>query len=357
MLEIEAIQGSAAHWVLTAINRDGTTPTGFLATDTLSASLWSGQSQTPLFAPAVSWNNFATGAVNLGVTNAQTTGLDQAGTYHLQVSAARAGSTVVIIDCLLKVLPAPGSSSNAIVPYNTYPDMLTHAPWITMIQDVDADQEAFYTQRLEAKQWLDWLIVRSWRGTSSAYFGDPGSGAQYWLGGWARRSPQPSQWLINQLAGGVVINGSLKVTTAGSGYSFANVTFSGGGPNATQATASAIVSGGQVIAIQLITAGTGYSSTPTVTITGDGTGASATCQVSANVLILRPQIRRVCALKAASIVGLGQIGRMNNVAVFGALWRDMASSESHSIVAELDLNGDGISDLAIPLGTTNTLFT
>jgi hypothetical protein len=357
MLQIEAIQGSAANWVLTAVNRDGTTPTGFLATDTLSASLWSGQNEAPLFTPAVSWNSFATGAVNLSVTNAQMAGLDQAGTYHLQVSATRGGSTVVIIDCLLRVLPAPGSASQVITPYNTFADMLEHAPWITMIQDVDADQEAFYSQRLEAKQWLDWLIVKSWRGTSAAYFGDPGMGAQYWMGGWARRSPMPSQWLINQLAGGIVIQGSLTVTAAGSGYTFANVTFSGGGPNATQATAQAIVSGGQVISIQLITAGYGYSSTPTITITGNGTGATATCSISANVLILRPQIKRVCALKAASIVGLGQIGRMNNVAVFGALWRDMAASESHSIVAELDLNGDGVADLPIPLGVTNTLFT
>jgi hypothetical protein len=356
MLQIDAIQGSAANWVLAAINRDGSTPTGFLSTDTLSAALWSGQSEAPLFAPAVTWNNFAVAAVNVGVTNAQMATLDYAGTYHFQVSATRGGSTVVIIDCLLHVLPAPGSASQVITPYNSYADMLEHAPWITLIQDTDADQEAYYSQRLEAKQWLDWLIVRSWRGTSSAYFGDPGVSANYWLGGWARRSPQPSQWLINQLSGGIVIS-PVTVTAAGSGYSFANVTFSGGGPNAVQATAQTIVSGGQVISIQLMTAGTGYSSTPTITITGSGTGATATCRISANVLILRPQIVRVCALKAASIVGLGQIGRMNSVAVFGALWRDMAAAESHSIVAELDLNGDGIADLPIPIGVTSTLFT
>jgi hypothetical protein len=356
MLQLEAIQGSAANWVLTAINRDGTTPTGFLGTDTLSAAVWSGQAQAPLFTPAVSWNSFAVATVNLGVTGAQMTGLDQAGTYHFQVSATRSGTTVVIIDGLLKVLPAPGSSSQVVTPYCTFADMLEHGPWVGMIQDVDADQEAFYSQRLEAKQWLDWLIVRSWRGTSASYFGDPGTGARNWGGGYTRRSSLPSQWLINQLSGGIV-QSPVTVTAAGSGYTFANVTFSGGGPNATQATATAVVSGGQVISIQLMTSGYGYSSTPTVTITGNGNGATATCRISATVLMLRPQIVRVCALKAASIAGLGQIGRMNNVAVFGALWRDMAASESHSIVAELDLNGDGVADLPIPLGATNTLFT
>jgi hypothetical protein len=34
----------------------------------------------------------------------------------------------------------------------------------------------------------------------------------------------------------------------------------------------------------------------------------------------------------------------------------MASSEASTAVAELDLNGDGIADLAIPLIATNTLF-
>jgi hypothetical protein len=356
MLQISAIQGSAADWVLTAINRDGTTPTGFLGTDTLAASVWTGQSETALFAPAVSWSDFTTGKVALSVTNAQMSGLDYSGLYHLNVSCTRSGITVVIIDVLLQVLPAPGASVQTITPYCTLADMLEHAPWVTMIQDVDADQEAFYTQRLEAKTWLDWLIVKSWRGTSAAYFGDPGRGANYWLGGWARRSPLPSQWLIDQLKGGIV-QSPLTVTAAGSGYTFATVTFSGGGPNAVQATASATISGGQIISLQLMTAGTGYSSTPTIAITGNGTGATATCTVSANVLILRPQIKRISALKAASIVGLGQIGRMNNIAVFGALWRDMASTESQSVVAELDLNGDGVADLPIPLGVTNTLNT
>jgi hypothetical protein len=356
MLQLDGTQGSQSNWVLTAINRDGSTPTGFLSSDTLSASAWAGQTQAPLFSPIVSWNDYTTGKVNLRITSAEMAQLDYAGTYHIQISATRAGAPVVIIDCLLNVHPAPGAASQTVTPYCTLDDLLEHAPWITMIQDDTSDQEAFYSQRLESKQWLDNLIVKAWRGTSAAYFGDPGRGAQYWLGGWARRSPMPSQWLIDQLSGGVVIQ-PVTVTAAGSGYSFANVTWSGGGPNAFLPTGFCIVSGGQVISISVIQAGYGLTSTPTMAITGDGTGATATCTISANVLMLRPQIVRIAALKAASIVGMGQIGRMNSIAVFGALWRDMASSEVNTIVAELDLNGDGIADLPIPLGVTNTLFT
>jgi hypothetical protein len=117
------------------------------------------------------------------------------------------------------------------------------------------------------------------------------------------------------------------------------------------------VSGGQVISIQLNAAGYGYTSTPTVVISGNGTGATATCQLSQQVLMLRPQIVRVTALKAASIAGLGQIGSRNNIAAIGAMFRDMATAEVNGVVAELDLNGDGIADLPIPLGLTNTMFT
>ena len=355
MLQLDIIQGSQANFVVAAENRDGSVPTGFLGTDTLTSSVWGGQNQAALFSPAAAWSDFTVGSVALSFTGANTAGLDYAGTYHGNVSATRSGITSVIQDFLVRILPSPGTGTQTTVPYNTYADMLEHAPWITMIQDDNTASEGFYKQRLEAKTWFDWLIVRSWRGTSTALFGDPGRSASQWSGSFAGRTPLPSQWLINQLSGGIVIN-PITLATQGSGYTFANVVFSGGGPNAIQATGYCIVSGGQVISLQLIQAGTGYTSVPTVTITGDGTGATGTCKISANVLILRPQTIRVCALKAASIVGLGQIGRMNNIAVFGAMWRDMASSEASTCVAELDQTGNGIADLAIPLGSTNTLF-
>jgi hypothetical protein len=355
MLQLDVIQGSQTDFVVAAKNRDSSVPTGFLSTDTLTSSVWGGQNLAPLFSPAATWSDFTVGDVALSFTGANTSTLDYAGTYHGNVSATRSGVTAVILDFVVRILAAPGVGTQTTVPYCTLANMLEHAPWLTMIQDDDTGVEGYYPQRLEAKTWFDWLIVRSWRGTSTALFGDPGRSASQWSGSFAGRTPLPSQWLINQLSGGIVIN-PITLATQGSGYTFANVVFSGGGPNAIQATAFAIVSGGQVISSQLIQSGTGYTSTPTITITGDGTGATATCAISANVLILRPQIIRVCALKAASIVGLGQIGRMNNIASFGAFWRDMASSEAVTCVAELDQTGNGIADLAIPLGSTNTLF-
>jgi hypothetical protein len=355
MLELEVIQGSAADWLVDAVNRDGSTPTGFLGSDTLAAYVWQGQGQTSLFSPTVSWNSYATGQIALSVTSAQTTGLDQNGEYHLQVTATRSSTTVVIIDCLLRIFAAPGSSTQLVTPYCTLADMLNAAPWITMIQDGNSDQEGFYSQRLQARQWLDDLIARSWRGTSQAYFGDSGRTAQFWLGSWVRRTPMKSQWLMNELAGGFLV--LPVVTTAGSGYTTSpTVTLSGGG--GTGGAVNANVSGGAVVSLYIQTQGSGYTSAPTLAFSGGGgSGAAGTVSVSTGALLVRPETTKICAYKAASIAGLGQIGRNHTVAQLGAMWRDLASAAVSTYNADLDLNGDGIGDLSIPLGSTNTLFT
>jgi hypothetical protein len=79
-------------------------------------------------------------------------------------------------------------------------------------------------------------------------------------------------------SGGVLTVGSpspsVTVVTGGTGYtSTPTVTFSGGGAT-TQATGTATVVGGIVTAINVITAGVGYSSNPTVTINAIANGSS-----------------------------------------------------------------------------------
>jgi len=60
----------------------------------------------------------------------------------------------------------------------------------------------------------------------------------------------------------------------GSGYTFAEVTISGGG--GFGATATATVLAGAITGITITDGGQGYTSNPTISFTGDGTGASAT---------------------------------------------------------------------------------
>lgn len=72
---------------------------------------------------------------------------------------------------------------------------------------------------------------------------------------------------------------SITVSSGGIGYTTATVTISGPdaiGNTFTQATAVAVLSAGTITSITVTNPGTGYVTTPTVTITGNGTGASAT---------------------------------------------------------------------------------
>ena len=72
---------------------------------------------------------------------------------------------------------------------------------------------------------------------------------------------------------------SATVTAGGTGYTSApTVTISGGG--GTGATATAAVSSGAVSSITITAGGSGYTSAPTVTIAGLGTGATATANLA-----------------------------------------------------------------------------
>lgn len=84
------------------------------------------------------------------------------------------------------------------------------------------------------------------------------------------------------ISGGV---GGIVVTVAGTGYtSTPTVTFTGGSPT-TAATATAVLSGTTVASVYMTSWGVGYSSAPAIGFTGGGgSGATATATVLLNVL-------------------------------------------------------------------------
>jgi hypothetical protein len=99
---------------------------------------------------------------------------------------------------------------------------------------------------------------------------------------------------------------AISITGAGGGYSQATVTisatdaFSGG----VQATATAALSGGSVQSITLTNPGTGYVNIPTVTITGDGTGAAATASLGLIVTTIAGQEIYPFAAATASLLAV-----------------------------------------------------
>jgi len=80
---------------------------------------------------------------------------------------------------------------------------------------------------------------------------------------------------------------AITVTTAGSGYTSATAIVTGPDLGGTMPELIVTVAGGAVTGVTVVNGGSGYSGAPTVTIIGNGTGATATATVSAPPANLR----------------------------------------------------------------------
>jgi len=376
MTQIEIIAGSKEDWPLQCWNRGSvSSPTDWASTDTLSAYVYQGQSETQVFAPTVAWytaggtqTGYGQAQVLLTIGSSDSGALEPNGTYTVIIWRTPTGSTQpsAVWRGTLKVLPAAGTSTQLVTPYCQLSDMLLYAPWLRDIGDVDTMQEGFYTQRLQARQWLDWLVVKQWRGGAWGVFGDASLPASQWSGWGMWRTPLPSPYLMNILAGGFVPQiGGVTITAPGSGYTTVP-TVTAPAPTGTQwgnetATFLAALNGtGGVGAITVGIAGMGYPPGSTLTLSisgGGGSGATATANVSAGALMIRPQITRLTAYKAIAFVAAAQIASNNKLSSFANYFLDLVSAEFQQTVAELDINGDGLADMAIPLGRSNTIYT
>jgi hypothetical protein len=281
------VQGAYADWPLQTWNRGSQTAPAFGASDTIAAYVYPGQSQAQLFAPAVSWytagdtqTGYGQGQVMVSMTAAQSATLEAGGRYTLIVWWTGFGTskTAPVWRGEIAVEPAAGTSTQLVAPYCQLSDLLQYAPWIRTLQDQDSDQESFYSQRLQARQWLDWAIENCYRGASVGNF-------EY-------------------------------------------------------ASTLAFAFGG----------GVGWRR-------GVGPSPSMVTWLEEDLLIVRPQIVEASAYKAISQIGLAQIGLNNQQAAFGAYYRDMAERVLVATTAEIDLNSDGVGEIFVSLGSTNTLFT
>lgn len=79
------------------------------------------------------------------------------------------------------------------------------------------------------------------------------------------------------------VNG-IVVGNGGTGYTWATVQFSGGGPG-SGARARAVVLAGSVVSVILTSSGQGYTSAPAVAIVGNGSGAAATAVVAPRIYL------------------------------------------------------------------------
>lgn len=373
MTTLEILLGAHRDWPLQCWLDGSRTAATFAATDALAAYVYRGQDQAQLFAPAVDWytagatqTGYDQGQVQVTITSAQSAALEANGTYTLVVWRTPSGSSeeAAIWRGELLALPAAGDATQAITTYCSLADLLNYAPWIRSIQEQDTDQEGFYSQRLEAREWLDWLIVKQWRGGTWGVFGDASYPASEWSGWGTWRTPMPSPYLQDMLAGGFVpTNNAVTLTAAGSGYTSAPTISVPAPPalpqNRSAAFTASLDGTGGVGSITVADMGRGYAPGQMLTLTfsgGGGSGAAATATASAGTLIVREQVRRLCCYKAIELIGRAQIGISNQYASYAQYYADKVEEEWQQCVAELDINGDGLADIAVPLGRTNTMY-
>jgi hypothetical protein len=106
-----------------------------------------------------------------------------------------------------------------------------------------------------------------------SYTNEPPFPSIFFSGGGGSGAAAVVTSMFNQ--GGATVTG-IAITSAGSGYTSApTVTFSGGVGPVTQATATCTVGNGRVLSITVTNGGGGYTSAPTISFTGGGSGSGA----------------------------------------------------------------------------------
>jgi len=181
----------------------GSTAQGsFLSTDVLTAKVWAGSNETPLLTPTASWISAPNAQFQVSLQNTDSSSLAY-GIYYLQAYATRAGTPTRTTALLprgssLEIIAAP----LAVVPRPTYigvVDLRKIAPWIDDLQVPDS-HEGFDDPCSDARDWLDEMTLRNYRGGNVSLLGYHGFALDAWYTGGGRRTSLTNRWLFAALA-------------------------------------------------------------------------------------------------------------------------------------------------------------
>jgi hypothetical protein len=128
---------------------------------TLACACWPGDDRAASFAPTVAWSDAANGQVSLTIAGSDTAALGP-GDYALELSITASGRTVKRRFGVLRLVATPGDADPPAA-YGSLDDMLREAPFLRDLA-ADADQAGFAEQRGQAREWLDSLLQRHYRG-------------------------------------------------------------------------------------------------------------------------------------------------------------------------------------------------
>lgn len=202
-IALELVQGTARDFPFQVTNPDGTVPTGiFLSTDVLTATVWSGSNEVPLLTPTATWISATNAQYQVTFQDADSLSLLY-GVYYLQAYATRAGtpprSTALLPrGTSLEIIAAPASTASRPT-YIGIIDLRKIAPWIDDLQVPDS-HTGFDDQCADARDWLDEMTLRNYRGGNVSLLGYHGFALDAWYTGGGRRTSLTNRWLFASLA-------------------------------------------------------------------------------------------------------------------------------------------------------------
>jgi hypothetical protein len=162
-------QGTSRDFLLQVKDAADAPITTFLATDTLTATVWPGDDRAAVATPTAAWDDYATGKYLLTFADATTATVTPA-KYRLRVSFTRGSRTGVLLDGWLVVSATKGTAT-AGQAKTTIDDLLRYAPWLDDLMS-DSDQGGFQEQQARAFSWLVDVLCDRWRPAGTASLGD-----------------------------------------------------------------------------------------------------------------------------------------------------------------------------------------
>ena len=204
-------QGTSFDWQLQVLNPDDSIPTGqFLSSDTLSAKLWQGNSDTALLTYVPTWISATNAQYQISFQNADTASL-LVGVYYVMATATRAGRSASLMPkySTVTITSAPGSSA-ALPTYITVQDVRSIAGWIDQLVS-PTKETGFLNQCARARSWLDECILRNYRGGNVELLGYHGLALDSWYTGGSRRTSLRNMFIYDLLQNdGLIVTQRIK---------------------------------------------------------------------------------------------------------------------------------------------------
>jgi hypothetical protein len=198
-LNLDLQQGTSFDWQLQALNPDDSVPTGqFLGSDTLSAVLWQGHSDSPVLTKVPTWLSATNAQYQISFNNADSANL-ALGVYYCQATATRGGRSAALMPrgSTVTIQAAPGSTA-AQPTYVTVIDIRSIAGWIDSVSAPNKET-GFLTECARARSWLDENILRNYRGGNVELLGYHGLALDSWYTGGTRRTSLRNMFILDLL--------------------------------------------------------------------------------------------------------------------------------------------------------------